>query len=159
MRRVLMIMAAAGFLAAAAPAQAALVPQVPASSWQTDGKVNAIVVGNGKIYIGGSFTPVRAPGAPAGGVVRNHLAARNVHTGALLPWNPGANDIVNALALKRPRRLRWWTLHAGARRRVSQCAGDQRQLDTLWPCAPMPTARSTSSRANRTRVYIGGTFI
>ena len=100
MRRVLMIMAAAGFLAAAAPAQAALVNEAPASSWQTDGKVNAIVVGNGKIYIGGSFTHVRAPGAPAGGAVRNHLAALNVHTGALLPWNPGANDIVNALALK-----------------------------------------------------------
>ena len=56
-----MIMAAAGFLAAAAPAQAALVGESPASSWQTDGKVNAIVVANGKIYIGGSFTHVRAP--------------------------------------------------------------------------------------------------
>ena len=79
MRRVLMIMAAAGFLAAAAPAQAALVGEAPASSWQTDGKVNAIVVGNGKIYIGGSFTHVRAPGAPSGGAARNHLAALDLH--------------------------------------------------------------------------------
>ena len=70
-----MFMAVAGFLVAAAPAQAALVGEAPASSFQTDGKVNAIVVSNGKIYIGGSFTHVRAPGAPAGGAARNHLAA------------------------------------------------------------------------------------
>ena len=95
MRRVLMIMAAAGFLAAAAPAQAALVGD-PASSWQTDGKVNAIVVGNGRIYIGGSFTHVTPPGGGAA-VARNHLAALNAKTGALMAWNPGANDIVNAL--------------------------------------------------------------
>ena len=89
MRRVLMIMAAAGFLVAAAPAQAALVGEAPASSWQTDGKVNAIVVANGKIYIGGSFTHVRAPGSavrrsgaePPGGAQRPHGRADAVEPG------------------------------------------------------------------------------
>ena len=131
MRRVLMIMAAAGFLAAAAPAQAALVNEAPASSWQTDGKVNAIVVGNGKIYIGGSFTHVRAPGAPAGGAVRNHLAALNVHTGALLAVEPGRErhrECARAQA-ERQDDLRRRTLHAGARRRAPPCGGDQRQLE------------------------------
>ena len=90
MRRVLMIMAAAGFLAAAAPAQAALVGEAPASSWQTDGKVNAIVVGNGRIYIGGSFTHVTPPGGGAA-VARNHLAALNAKTARLFTYNAASS--------------------------------------------------------------------
>jgi hypothetical protein len=160
LRRVLMIMAAAGFLAAAAPAQAALVNEAPASSWQTDGKVNAIVVGNGKIYIGGSFTHVRAPGAPAGGAVRNHLAALNVHTGALLPWNPGANDIVNALALKPNGKTiyaggHFTQVHGAARLHV---AAINASSSTLRPWKANANGKVDVIKATRTRVYIGGTF-
>ena len=160
MRRVLMIMAAAGFLAAAAPAQAALVNETPASSWQTDGKVNAIVVGNGKIYIGGSFTHVRAPGAPAGGAVRNHLAALNVHTGALMPWNPGANDIVNALALKPNGKTiyvggHFTKVHGAARLHI---AAVNASSSTLRPWKANANGKVDVIKATRTRVYFGGTF-
>jgi hypothetical protein len=160
LRRVLMIMAVAGFLAAAAPAQAALVHEAPASSWQTDGKVNAIVVGNGKIYIGGSFTHVRAPGAPAGGAVRNHLAALNVHTGALMPWNPGANDIVNALALKPNGKTiyaggHFTKVHGAARLHV---AAINASASTLRPWKANANGKVDVIKATRTRVYIGGEF-
>jgi hypothetical protein len=155
-----MIMAAAGFLAAAAPAQAALVNEAPASSWQTDGKVNAIVVGNGKIYIGGSFTHVRAPGAPAGGAVRNHLAALNVHTGALMPWNPGANDIVNALALKPNGKTiyvggHFTKVHGAARLHI---AAVNASSSTLRPWKANANGKVDVIKATRTRVYFGGTF-
>jgi hypothetical protein len=51
-----------------------------------------VVVGN-TAYIGGSFTAL----TPAGGgtaVTRNHVAAINMTTGALLPWNPNVNGTV-----------------------------------------------------------------
>ena len=161
MRRVLMFMAAAGVLAgAAAPAQAALVGEAPASSWQTDGKVNAIVVANGKIYIGGSFTHVRAPGAPAGGAVRNHLAALDLQTGALKPWNPGANDIVNALAVKPNGK----TIYAGGH--FTKVHGATRlhmaainaSSSALRPWKANTNGKVDVIKATRSRVYLGGTF-
>jgi hypothetical protein len=50
------------------------------------------------VYIGGEFTQVMDP---TGGQVtaRNRLAAFDAHTGALLPWNPGANNTVRTLAV------------------------------------------------------------
>jgi PKD repeat protein len=44
------------------------------------------------IYVGGDFTQVS-------GQARNRIAALNAQTGALLPFNPGANSRVDALAL------------------------------------------------------------
>jgi hypothetical protein len=154
-----MFMAAAGFLVAAAPAQAALVGEAPASSWQTDGKVNAIVVSNGKIYIGGSFTHVTPPGGGTA-VARNHLAALSATTGALLPWNPGANDIVNALAVKPNGK----TIYAGGH--FTQVHGATRlhvaainaNASTLRPWKANTNGKVDVIITNRTRVYIGGTF-
>jgi hypothetical protein len=160
LRRVLMFMAAAGFLAAAAPAQAALVSEAPASSWQTDGKVNAIVVANGHIYIGGSFTHVRAPGAPAGGAVRNHLAALNAKTGALMPWNPNANGIVNALAVKPNGKTiyaggHFTRVHGAARQHV---AAINASASTLRPWKANANGKVDVIVTNKSRVYIGGAF-
>ena len=53
-------------------------------------------VGN-TVYIGGSFTQVMSSG---GGQVanRNHAAAFNATSGAVLPWNPNPDGIVRAIA-------------------------------------------------------------
>jgi hypothetical protein len=61
--------------------------------------VNAIVVSGNVAYLGGQFTSMRPPGAAAGTgeVTRNHAAAVNLTTGALLPWNPNVNGTVRAL--------------------------------------------------------------
>jgi hypothetical protein len=84
----------------AMPAQAAIVGPKPVTSYQTNGRVNAILFLNGAVYLGGKFTSVRPAGAAAGTgeVARNHLAAFNATTGQLLPWNPGASGAVFALA-------------------------------------------------------------
>ena len=95
---------AAAFVAAmglgtAGVAQAIPVQPHPVPTWQTNGRVNAIVVSGNVAYLGGQFTSMRPPGAAAGTgeVTRNHAAAVNLTTGALLPWNPNANGTVRAL--------------------------------------------------------------
>jgi hypothetical protein len=88
--------------AAVAPAHAA-VPRplngAPSSSWQTNGTVWGLAAANGAIYVGGSFTSVRPPGAPegTGEVQRNYLAAFDAATGELLPFDPNLDAPVKAL--------------------------------------------------------------
>lgn len=78
----------------------ATVQKKPAPSWQTNGRVNAIAIVGTTAYIGGQFTSVRPAGDPlgTGEVARNHVAAFNLSTGALLPWDPNANGTVQAIA-------------------------------------------------------------
>jgi large repetitive protein len=47
--------------------------------------------GDGTIYVGGAFTAVD-------GLVRNHIAAFDAATGALLPWNPNVSGKVSVIA-------------------------------------------------------------
>src|SRR3954451_5664591 len=92
-------LAVTAWAAMAAPAQAAIVGSTPAPSWQTNGRVTTITVSGTTAYIGGKFTSLRPAGAAAGTaeVTRNHAAAINLTTGALLPWNPNVNGLVRAL--------------------------------------------------------------
>jgi hypothetical protein len=66
-------------------------------SWNPDvnGTVDTVLVSGTTAYAGGAFATV-------GGITRNNLAAFNAadaptNPGALLPWNPNANDVVAAL--------------------------------------------------------------
>jgi outer membrane protein assembly factor BamB len=54
------------------------------------GKVEALAVANGRLYVGGAFTAVVVPeGQPGSGTHdRPRLAALDAATGALLDWNP-----------------------------------------------------------------------
>jgi hypothetical protein len=74
---------------------------IPSSSWQTNGIVWAIAHANGVVYLGGNFTSVRPPGAPAGTgeVVRNRLAAFDAATGELLPFDPNVDGDVRAMTV------------------------------------------------------------
>jgi hypothetical protein len=56
-----------------------------------NGGVNAIVVGDRTVYVGGGFTVV-------GGAERHFLAALDSASGTATDWNPGPDDFVNALA-------------------------------------------------------------
>ena len=75
-------------------------PFPPSSSWQTNGTVRVITFAGNVMYVGGQFTTVRPPGAPAGSgeVKRQNVAAFNATTGAVLKWNPGANGTVRSIA-------------------------------------------------------------
>jgi hypothetical protein len=87
----------AGSAAAAVPPSSIPVGQ----SWQTNGRVETVVVSGSTAYLGGEFTSVRPSGSPAGTgeVVRNHAAAIDLETGALLPWDPNANNTVQTIAV------------------------------------------------------------
>ena len=103
-RRRLAVAAAVGGLGvlAAAGVAWALVGTHPVPTYQTNGRVNEIVVSGSTVYIGGQFTSVRPAGDPAGTgeVTRNHAAAFNISTGALLPWNPNVTgSAVRAIAV------------------------------------------------------------
>ncbi len=67
-------------------------------TYQTNGRVWTILPIGNTIYIGGQFTSVRPPGIGTVSVPRNHLAAFDKTTGALLPWNPNADKQVMALS-------------------------------------------------------------
>ena len=71
------------------------------TTYQTNGRVETIVIQGTTAYIGGKFTAVRPAGAAPGAheVVRNHAAAINLTTGAMLPWNPNANATVQTIAV------------------------------------------------------------
>ena len=86
-------------LVVAAPAFA---QDPPATTWQTNGKVRAITISGGVMYIGGVFTSVRPTGASAGSAAtrtRQNAAAIDVVTGKLLPWNPHPNGQVFSIAI------------------------------------------------------------
>jgi hypothetical protein len=93
--------AVALLVAGASFAWAAVVNPKVTPTWQTNGRVKAIQVVGSTVYIGGKFTSVRPAGDPlgTGEVPRNRVAAFNITTGALLPWNPNANGTVQAIAV------------------------------------------------------------
>jgi hypothetical protein len=86
-------------IAWAGQAQAAIVGSKPAPSYQANGRVAVVVISGTTAYLGGKFTSMRPAGNPAGTgeVTRNHAAAINLTTGALLPWNPNVNGLVEAI--------------------------------------------------------------
>jgi hypothetical protein len=91
--------AAVLFVAWVGQAQAAVVGSKPAPSYQANGRVAVVVISGNTAYLGGKFTSMRPAGNPAGTgeVTRNHAAAINLTTGALLPWNPNVNGLVEAI--------------------------------------------------------------
>ena len=68
------------------------VTALPQTTWQTNGTVWDMEIVNGVVYVGGTFTSVRPPGAALGTneVPRAHLAAFDAKTGNLLNWAPKA---------------------------------------------------------------------
>ena len=105
-------LAVIALLTALTPARAASgAATTPGVSWGTapgpEGRAQLVLamqpVG-GTVYLGGMFTGMVPPaGDSRPGVTRNRLAALDVASGALLPWDPDANGIVRALALSADR--------------------------------------------------------
>jgi hypothetical protein len=69
---------------------------VPVATWQAGGRVRTLAVANGVAYLGGSFTTLFSHGTRHT-VIRNHLAAIDVSTGAPTSWNPDVNGPVRTI--------------------------------------------------------------
>jgi hypothetical protein len=156
--RLLGAIAVVAVTASIVAAEAGAVRSVPDSTWQTDGRVRAIDYSQGVVYIGGSFTHVRPPGGTSGNVVRNHVAAFDVATGSLLPWNPNTNGVVRALAVAGSRVYLgggFTTVRGQARARVA--AVDKAGALVSWnPGANGSVNTIVPDSAGN--VYLGGTF-
>jgi hypothetical protein len=158
--RLRLFIAGAALTALVAPGTANALTSTPASSWQTNGRVRAIVVSGGKIFIGGDFTRVRAPGTSSGGAVRNRLAALSLATGKLMPWHPSANGTVTALRAN----ARGTTVYIGggftringkARAHLAAVTASGSTL-RKWHANTNGTVYAIA--VGKTRIYIGGSF-
>jgi outer membrane protein assembly factor BamB len=81
---------------------AGVVGDDPVPSVQTNGRVYAIAISGDVAYLGGSFTEVRPAGTSPGGpgeMTRSHVAAVDLDTGAILPWDPDTDAPVRAIAV------------------------------------------------------------
>ena len=149
------VMAVLAALVLAAGAEAAAPGSIPVgASWQTNGRVETVVVSGTTAYLGGEFTSVRPSGDPAGTgeVARNHAAAINLATGALLPWDPNANNTVQTIAVNGQTVLPGRDVRqpSAARRTRGSRRSMRPPAPRSRPSRPRRTARSCRSRSGRT---------
>ncbi|HSD02986.1 MAG TPA: hypothetical protein VLB81_11475 [Gaiellales bacterium] len=154
--------AATAWAAMAAPAQAAIVGSTPSPSWQTNGRVTTITVSGTTAYIGGKFTSLRPSGAPAGTgeVTRNHAAAINLTTGALLPWNPNVNGVVSAISVNGSTVYLgggFGTVGGVTRKKAAAVDASTGALITAWRARNL-NAEVRAIEVSNGRVYLGGAF-
>ena len=86
-------LAVAGAMFVAPAAEAAVVTQTPLVGYQPNNTVRDMVVVGNTAYIGGTFTALTSANGNTT-VTRNHVAAIDMTTGAVLPWNPNVNGTV-----------------------------------------------------------------
>jgi hypothetical protein len=141
------------------------VPTTAKPTWQTNGIVYAVAYVRGLVYIGGSFTRVRPPGAAPGTreVVRNHLAAFNATTGALSSFNHNVNATVYTL-LPSPTGGRIYAggdftaIDGAARGHLATFALPSGNLDGSWKASVTGRVKSISTFGGGTTLYVGGSF-
>jgi hypothetical protein len=92
-RRLVGSVAVAGALVVATAGSAsAVVPNVPASTWQVNGRVQVIVRIGSTVFIGGKFTALMDHSGQT--IARANIAAVNADGTVVSAWNPGADDTV-----------------------------------------------------------------
>ncbi len=98
-RRTVVCLATAGVLTAGTSAAIAAPSQDPQSTYQVNGRVEAIVYLGDKVVLGGSFTGVAPRGSTAWNTSYRYLVAFSASTGALVTsFNPRVGGPVEALA-------------------------------------------------------------
>lgn len=142
-----------------ATAWAGAVPAAPSPTYQTNGRVETIVIQGTTAYLGGKFTSVRPAGAVpgTGELVRNHAAAIDLTTGAVLPWNPNANATVQTIAVDGPTAVLGGSFTKLAGKTAGRLAGvDATTGARLWSIKPDKQVNDIAIREGI--VYAGGAF-
>ena len=156
-RTLLVVMASSVLVistAAMAGASVVAVPTTPCA--QPDGRVSAMAVSSGTVYIGGSFTHVM----DRSGVSRprTRLAAINTATCDLLPWTADAGNSVTALAVTHGTVYvggSFLTINGLPRARIAALDGASA---TLLPFNPGVNNTVSALLASGTIWYAGGRF-
>jgi outer membrane protein assembly factor BamB len=164
-RAAISMVTALGLAAVLVPLAQGLPDDVPADTWGTNGRVNAIIQVGNVVYLGGEFTQVRENGgAGPGALVRNYIAAFDATTGApLAGWDPSLNGVLYALAPSADgTRIyaggSFTTVDGVARPRLVALDAATGEVDPQWqPKAPNGSVRALAVGPNR--VYAGGGFI
>jgi hypothetical protein len=123
----------------------------------TNNPVKAITIGNGTIYVGGSFTQIGSnPFDVNASETRKYIAAFD-STGALLPWAPSANNNVNALAYFGSTIYMggdFTTINSTTRNYLAAV----NTSGSLVSWAPSANGRVNALAATPSRIYAGGAF-
>lgn len=144
----------------AAVADAATVSKTALVGYQPNNTVrDTIVVGN-TAYIGGSFTAV----TPAGGgaaVTRNHAAAINMTTGAVLPWNPNVNGVVYSILVNGSNVYvggSFTTVGGATHKNIAEVNGTSGAVVTSFTNSSRPNKEVRAMTMANGNLYIGGAF-
>lgn len=160
---ILAILTATGLVVAQGSASAAsnLSEQVD-HTYQTNGRVAAILPIGNTLYLAGSFTSLRPYGDDpgTGEVARNYLAAIDRDTGQLLPWNPNANKEAYALAASPDGSTIYigglFTAVGGANRQKAAAVTASTGAVTAW--APTFDNKVLALAVSGSRIFVGGNF-
>jgi hypothetical protein len=126
-----------------------------------NGAVSTIAVSGTTIYVGGGFT--QATDAPANGgatVTRNRLAAIDMTTGALFPWNPNADNNVGVVTVNGSIvYVGGGFSNVGGQPRLKIAALDAGTgLATAWNPGSASISSVNAIAVSGTTVYTGGLF-
>jgi uncharacterized repeat protein (TIGR01451 family) len=151
---------------AATTTKVTLVSEWPDPTYQTNGRVSAIVATPRAIYIAGRFTKVRPRGAAEGSsaeVVRNYAAAIDPRSGDLLPWNPNANGQVNALEVTGDGSTVYlggnFTTVGGVARNHVAAVDAASATPSGWNPSVWGKVDSLQLSPDGSRIYVGGAFM
>ena len=122
--------------------------------------ISAVVEAGGRAYLGGSFTKMVRPGGGSS-VNRNRLAAVDVKSRSLLPWNPKANGAVRTMALDGSRTAVYIggdfsTIGGKAASKLALVDLASGRLDLRFRPAVKGRVRTVALAGNR--LYVGGDF-
>ena len=130
------------------------VSSIPDSTFQVNGRVNAMLRVGNRVYLGGDFTQLLGHNGEI--VPRQYLAALDATTGQPVAWDPGADGVVTALAASPDGTTIYAGGHVPARRHADQDQdrGDRRhdrRGPRMEPVGERDRAQDRDQREHRVR--------
>ena len=121
----------------------------------TNGRVRSLATDGARLYVAGSFTSIN-------GVARNHLAALDLQTGAVLPgWVHNTDNDVYALSVGGGRLYavgNFSQIDGAARQRVASIDLATSHLNGFVANAAGGGVNAVAATADGSRVYLGGVY-